>query len=67
MLKPGASLAEVLARPPLAEHEEAMNAVMMALKNFRTAMKPLAKLEHRTYHELLTESAEAIIGHLSNP
>jgi hypothetical protein len=46
MLTPGATLAELLARPPLTEHEEAMNAVMMTLKSFRTAMKKLAKLEH---------------------
>jgi hypothetical protein len=66
MLTPG-TLAELLARPPLTEHEEAVNAVMMALKGFRSALKRLARLEHRTYQELLTESAEAIISHLSSP
>jgi hypothetical protein len=48
MLTPGASLAELLALPPLTEHEEGMNAVTVALKGFRSAMKKLAKLEHRT-------------------
>jgi hypothetical protein len=63
---PGASLAEVLARPPLTDHEAAVNEVLLVLKKLKTTMKKVARLEHRTYPELLVSCKDALFDHLTN-